>query len=104
MGGKVVKMMGRSMRTLVTMAAVVVVMMRMEAVEAATAAPKLEWHYYKVHNTCRYVEEYVRHEVQIMWHSDHSITPKLLRLLYSDCFVTVCPPPYITFPLSFLNS
>ncbi|KAK9146123.1 hypothetical protein Sjap_006026 [Stephania japonica] len=48
--------------------------------------------YYKKHynNTaCRDVEEYIRHQVKIFWEKDPSITPKLLRLLYSDCFVTV---------------
>ncbi|KAK4254829.1 hypothetical protein QN277_007915 [Acacia crassicarpa] len=82
--------MGRSMRALaMLLVAVAVAMMRMEAAEAGTV-PKLEWHYYKVHNTCRYAEEYVRHQVQIHWHSDKSITPKLLHLLYADCFVTGC--------------
>ncbi|XP_028780084.1 probable peroxidase 26 [Neltuma alba] len=83
--------MGRSMRALgLLMVIFAVVMMRMEAVEAETTAPKLEWHYYKVHNTCRYAEVYVRHQVKIFWDNDKGITPKLLRLLYADCFVTGC--------------
>lgn len=62
--------------------------------EAAAAAPppKLKWHYYN--NTCRYVEEYVRHQVKLIWDHDKSLAPKLARLVYSDCFVTVCPAPY----------
>ncbi|KAI4324336.1 hypothetical protein L6164_023883 [Bauhinia variegata] len=61
-------------------------------VDAATGLPptKLQWHYYKVHNTCRDAEEYVRHQVKLFWDKDKSITPKLLRVLYSDCFVTGC--------------
>ncbi|GAB4842943.1 Probable peroxidase 61 [Ancistrocladus abbreviatus] len=47
-------------------------------------------HYYKKHNTCDDVEAYIQHEVQLFWKRDKSITPKLLRLLYSDCFVTGC--------------
>ncbi|KAK9082736.1 hypothetical protein Scep_029207 [Stephania cephalantha] len=50
--------------------------------------------YYKKHynNTdqCRDVEEYIKHQVKTFWEKDPSITPKLLRLLYSDCFVTGC--------------
>ncbi|XP_061365166.1 probable peroxidase 26 [Gastrolobium bilobum] len=57
---------------------------------AAPPQPKLQWHYYKMHNTCREVEEYVRHEVKLFWDHDKSITAKLLRLVYSDCFVTGC--------------
>lgn len=62
-------------------------------VSAASSLPqpnKLIWHYYKVHNTCDEAEIYVRHQVQLLWNKDKTITPKLLRLLYSDCFVTVC--------------
>ncbi|XP_050373842.1 probable peroxidase 26 [Argentina anserina] len=51
---------------------------------------KLMWHYYKVTNTCRDAELYVRHQVKLHWDKDKSITAKLLRLLYSDCFVTGC--------------
>lgn len=50
----------------------------------------LKWHYYKITNTCRDAEEYVRHQVKLFWDSDRSITAKLLRLVYTDCFVTVC--------------
>ncbi|BFG15813.1 hypothetical protein CerSpe_020870 [Prunus speciosa] len=62
-------------------------------VSAASSVPlpnKLTWHYYKVHNTCDEAEIYVRHQVQLLWDKDKTITPKLLRLLYSDCFVTGC--------------
>ncbi|KAL6205187.1 hypothetical protein ACLB2K_022449 [Fragaria x ananassa] len=51
---------------------------------------QLMWHFYKVTNTCRDAELYIRHQVELLWHQDKSITPKLLRLLYSDCFVTGC--------------
>jgi len=59
---------------------------------AATAPkPKLQWHYYQVNNACRDAEVYVRHQVKIHWDQDKSITAKLLRLVYTDCFVNVCP-------------
>ena len=51
---------------------------------------KLMRHYYKRHNTCDEAEVYVRHEVEKFWKEDKSITPKLLRLVYSDCMVNVC--------------
>ncbi|KAF7805332.1 putative peroxidase 26 [Senna tora] len=50
----------------------------------------MQWHYYKLHNTCRDAEVYVRHQVKLHWDHDKSLTPQLLRLLYSDCFVTGC--------------
>ncbi|KDP43905.1 hypothetical protein JCGZ_20915 [Jatropha curcas] len=62
-------------------------------VEAAiTLQPpvKLRWHYYERNTTCRDAEEYVRHQVTLFWNKDKTITAKLLRLLYSDCFVTGC--------------
>ncbi|CAI0397031.1 unnamed protein product [Linum tenue] len=36
---------------------------------------KLKYQYYRRHTTCKYAEAFIRHQ--------------LLRLLYSDCFVTV---------------
>ncbi|KAG2725929.1 hypothetical protein I3760_01G089000 [Carya illinoinensis] len=51
---------------------------------------KLVWHYYKVHNTCANAEVFIKHQVRKFWDQDKSITPKLLRLLYSDCFVNGC--------------
>lgn len=57
---------------------------------------KLVWHFYKVYNTCDDAEVYVRHQVELLWDKDKSITPKLLRLLYSDCFVTVRSYVHIT--------
>ena len=65
--------------------------------------PKLQWHYYKIHNTCRYVEEYVRHEVKLYWAKDKSTTPKLARLAYADCFVAVCLCP-TSFFLSYFGT
>ncbi|KAJ6741261.1 PEROXIDASE 61-RELATED [Salix purpurea] len=51
---------------------------------------KLKWHHYRRDTTCKYAEEFVRHQVELFWKEDRSITAKLLRLLYSDCFVTGC--------------
>ncbi|KAI6699153.1 hypothetical protein NL676_019272 [Syzygium grande] len=48
----------------------------------------LQWHYYR--NSCRDAETYVTHQVEFYWKQDKSLTPKLLRLLYSDCMVTGC--------------
>ncbi|KAF5728794.1 Peroxidase superfamily protein [Tripterygium wilfordii] len=62
-------------------------------VDAATSLPqpvKLEWHYYKVHNICHDAEVYIRHQVELMMKTDKYITAKLLRLAYSDCFVSGC--------------
>ncbi|XP_071722330.1 probable peroxidase 26 [Rutidosis leptorrhynchoides] len=61
-------------------------------VEPMDVVPRdnLEWHFYKNHNTCKDVEAYVKHEVELFYNKDKSIAPKLLRLLYSDCFVTGC--------------
>ncbi|KAJ1424494.1 Secretory peroxidase [Sesbania bispinosa] len=56
----------------------------------APARSKLQWHYYKMQNTCRDAEVYVRHQVKLLWDHDKTITAKLLRLVYSDCFVTGC--------------
>nr|TKR98673.1 hypothetical protein D5086_0000199900 [Populus alba] len=58
---------------------------------------KLKWHYYRQHTTCTYAEEFVRHQVELFWKADRSITAKLLRLLYSDCFVTAGGPAYPVF-------
>ncbi|CAN1248026.1 hypothetical protein LINPERPRIM_LOCUS6575 [Linum perenne] len=44
---------------------------------------KIKWHYYKRETTCKYAEEFVKHQ--------------LLRLLYSDCFVTVSNYLYYSF-------
>ncbi|XP_074281442.1 putative peroxidase 61 [Silene latifolia] len=46
--------------------------------------------YYKKTNTCENVEAFVKHQVKLFWDEDKTITPKLLRLLYSDCMVTGC--------------
>lgn len=62
-------------------------------VDAATSLQppvKLVWHYYKRHTTCNEAEVYIRHQVKLFWDKDKSITANFLRLLYSDCFVTVC--------------
>lgn len=54
------------------------------------ADPPLIRHYYKKHNTCENVEAFVHHQVQLFWQQDRSITAKFLKLLYTDCMVTVC--------------
>ena len=51
---------------------------------------KLRWHYYRLNTSCRYAEAYVTYQVQKFYKQDNTIAAKLLRLLYSDCFVTVC--------------
>lgn len=90
----VVTKMGRFMSVMVLpLVAVAVVSMcygMADAVGAAPAGTPLQWHHYKVTNTCRYAEEYVRHQVKLFWDHDKSITAKLLRLVSTDCFVTVC--------------
>ncbi|KAL3752659.1 hypothetical protein ACJRO7_000120 [Eucalyptus globulus] len=59
-----------------------------EAAEGLKPPLTLKWHYYR--NSCRDAETYVRHQVEYYWKPDKSLTPKLLRLLYSDCFITGC--------------
>ncbi|KAJ7947472.1 Peroxidase [Quillaja saponaria] len=61
-----------------------------DAAETIQSRPKIEWHYYKVHNTCHDAEVYIRHQVKLFWDKDKSITPKLLRLVSSDCLVNGC--------------
>jgi peroxidase len=61
-----------------------------EAIVMGPSMQKLTWHYYKVYNTCENAENFVRHQVEIFYKNDKSIAPKLLRLLYSDCFVSGC--------------
>ncbi|OVA11060.1 Plant peroxidase [Macleaya cordata] len=46
--------------------------------------------FYKLNKKCPDVEEYIKHQVKEFWIKDKTITPKLLRLLYSDCFVSGC--------------
>lgn len=80
--------------SLVSPLALMVVLGYMAMAEAAWTVPptKLTWHYYRLNTTCKYAEVYIRSQVQLYWnkYKDRSIAPKLLRLLYSDCFVTVC--------------
>ncbi|XP_071703718.1 probable peroxidase 26 [Rutidosis leptorrhynchoides] len=47
-------------------------------------------HYYKVHNTCANVEPFVRYQMKLSFDKDKTITPKLIKLLYSDCMVNGC--------------
>ncbi|KAI3887465.1 hypothetical protein MKX03_033560 [Papaver bracteatum] len=46
--------------------------------------------FYKLNGQCKDVEEYIKHQVKLHWMKDRSITAKLLRLTYSDCFVSGC--------------
>ncbi|XP_065867208.1 probable peroxidase 61 [Euphorbia lathyris] len=64
----------------------------LENVEAAVGVPavKLKWQYYRRETKCRDAEVYIRYQVEKSWKRDKSVTAKLLRLLYSDCFVTGC--------------
>ncbi|XP_068648005.1 probable peroxidase 26 [Aristolochia californica] len=58
---------------------------------AVTLPPaKTVLHFYKINKTCEYAEEFVKHQVKLVWDNDPSITAALLRLLYADCFVTGC--------------
>ncbi|KAK1270242.1 putative peroxidase 26 [Acorus gramineus] len=59
-------------------------------VHGGVAPPRgpLVIHYYN--HTCRYAEEFVKHQVTLAWNADPSITAALLRLLYTDCFVSGC--------------
>ena len=83
------------MRLVFPLLALAALSLCLESVDAATGLPatKLRWHYYRFHNKCRDAEVYVSHEVKLFWDHDKSITAKLLRLVYSDCFVTVSLPP-----------
>ncbi|CAI0541092.1 unnamed protein product [Linum tenue] len=63
---------------------------RAEAAIGLQQPLKLKYQYYRRYTSCRYAEEFVRHQVTLYWNRDKTITAKLLRLLYSDCFVTGC--------------
>ena len=60
-------------------------------VDAGISVPMngLMLHYYAENTTCKSAEYLVKLEVKKMWDLNHSITPALLRLAYSDCLVTV---------------
>lgn len=60
---------------------------RVEAAVTIQPPLSLKWHFYR--NSCRDAERYVSHQVEFYWKQDRSLTAKLLRLLYSDCFITV---------------
>ena len=64
-------------------------------VEAATgllppAKPPLIRQYYKRLNTCANVESFVQFQVKKYWDNNRALTPKLVKLLYTDCMVNVC--------------
>ncbi|XP_039161325.1 probable peroxidase 61 [Eucalyptus grandis] len=63
-------------------------MRRVEAAVGIEPPQKLQWHYYR--NSCRDAERYVRTQVEFYWKLDKSLAPKLIRMLYADCFVTGC--------------
>ena len=60
-----------------------------EAANGLQKPVKLRRNFYKYHKTCKDVEAYVKHQVELWWKNDKTIVAKLLRLVYSDCFVTV---------------
>eukprot|EP00257_Ricinus_communis_P012194 XP_002534075.2 probable peroxidase 61 [Ricinus communis] len=61
-----------------------------DAASSVQTPVKLRWQYYKKYTKCPEAEVYIRHQVELFWKNDKTITSKLLRLLYSDCFVTGC--------------
>ncbi|XVF65669.1 hypothetical protein PTKIN_Ptkin09bG0268200 [Pterospermum kingtungense] len=65
-------------------------MVDVDAASSLQTPVRLRWHYYRLNTTCRDAEIYVRHQVELYYKQDKSIAPKLLRLLYSDCFVGGC--------------
>lgn len=77
--------------SLLALAALAPVLKPVEAAETLSWK-NLAWHYYKLNTTCKYAETYIRSQVEFYMkeQNDSTIAPKLLRLLYSDCFVTVC--------------
>ncbi|XP_030470348.1 probable peroxidase 61 [Syzygium oleosum] len=62
--------------------------LRIEAAVGIEPPLKLQWHYYR--NSCHNAETYVTHQVKYYWKQDRSLAPKLIRMLYADCFVTGC--------------
>ncbi|KAL3752651.1 hypothetical protein ACJRO7_000113 [Eucalyptus globulus] len=56
------------------------------AAETMDPPQKLQWLYYQ--NSCPDAEKYVRDQVEFYWKQDRTLAPKLIQLLYSDCFVT----------------
>ncbi|KAL2507244.1 putative peroxidase 61 [Forsythia ovata] len=71
-----------------------VVSLHMSRTEAAIGLPldgkSLRRQYYKKLNICLNVEAYVKHQVKVYWSKDHSLTAKLVKLLYADCMVNGC--------------
>ncbi|KAL3752653.1 hypothetical protein ACJRO7_000115 [Eucalyptus globulus] len=63
-------------------------MLRVEAAMGIEPPQKLQWRYYR--NSCRDAERYVTSQVEFYWKRDKSLAPKLIRMLYADCFVTGC--------------
>ncbi|CAI9761659.1 unnamed protein product [Fraxinus pennsylvanica] len=68
--------------------------LHMSRTEAAIGLPPdakfLRRQYYKKLNTCENAEAFVKHQVQVYWSKDRSITAKLVKLLYADCMVNGC--------------
>ncbi|KAF5183979.1 Peroxidase [Thalictrum thalictroides] len=85
-------MMRRDDHLLVLLAIVLISYLSVSNAAEVVGLPKtgLVRQFYKKHNTCDDLEEYIKHQVKLFWTNDRSITPKLLRLVYSDCFVTGC--------------
>ncbi|KAL3752658.1 hypothetical protein ACJRO7_000119 [Eucalyptus globulus] len=56
-----------------------------EAKATIKLPPPLQWHFYQ--NSCPDVEKYVRDQVEFYWKQDSTLAPKLIQLLYTDCFI-----------------
>lgn len=76
-----------------------VLSLHLSRTEAAIGLPPdakyLTRKYYKKLNTCANAEAFVKHQVQVYWNKDHSITAKLVKLLYADCMVNVGSFPHL---------
>lgn len=77
------------MKCIVVVLLLMSVLQKIVAVDVVIPFGSLKLHYYKTTNSCRYAEEYVKHQVGLAWKKDRTVTASLLRLVYSDCFVTV---------------
>ncbi|XP_073030497.1 probable peroxidase 26 [Primulina eburnea] len=85
---------GYNFVTVICMVVGVGLSLYVSCVHAAVTLPPedkpLKRHFYKKLKTCANVEAFVKHQVQLWWDKDKSITAKLLKLLYADCMVNGC--------------
>ncbi|KAL3752655.1 hypothetical protein ACJRO7_000117 [Eucalyptus globulus] len=61
---------------------------RIQAEATIELPPPLQWQFYQ--NSCPDAEKYVRDQVEFYWKQDRTLAPKLIRIVYSDCFVKGC--------------